>query len=251
MAKIEKIIIVTGSSGDIGANLIMALMQENFSVIGIDKVASELRHPKYTEVLIDLNKYVYEKSYQLQMNKNLIKLICGNEKLFAVINVAAIQNNKSLIDCEVEDWQQSCSVNFIAPFLFGKFFYKQLAENSGYIINITSIHECLTKKMFGLYSVTKTALAALNRIMSIEWGEKIKVVSISPAAIKTKMLFKGFNDDLEKAKDLGFLHPSGSIGEPRDISKLILAILKMDFQFINGTDITVDGGIRYKLCDLE
>lgn len=251
MNNCKKTIILTGASGGIGSSLVKALLKKKYSVIGIDLIELKISHENFTQVKIDLNKYVYDDSYQILMNKNLIDLPAMRECLFAIINMAAIQKNKALLECCIEDWQESSAINYMAPFLLGKFFHEQLASNSGFIINVTSIHEDLTKDRFGLYSVTKSAMSALTRAMAIEWGKKIKVVSVSPAAIKTDMLLAGFNDNLDKVQELEKIHPSGNIGEPNDVVEIILSLLDFKSQFINGANIAIDGGVRYKLCDID
>ncbi len=251
MNSYKKTIILTGASGGIGSSLVKALLKKKYSVIGVDLIELKIPHQNFTQVKIDLHKYVYDDSYQILMNKNLIDLPAIDGRLFAIINMAAIQKNKALLECDTEDWLESSAINYMAPFLLGKFFHKQLSDNSGFIINVTSIHEDLTKDRFGLYSVTKSAMSALTRAMAIEWGKKIKVVSVSPAAIKTDMLLAGFNDNLDKVQELEKIHPSGNIGEPNDVVEIILNILNFKSQFINGANIAIDGGVRYKLCDID
>ena len=57
---------------------------------------------------------------------------------------------------------------------------------------------------------------------AVELGERIRVNTIEPPAISTPMLEAGFADNPDlKFKPKEF-HPTGSIGEPTDVSKAVL-----------------------------
>ena len=140
----------------------------------------------------------------------------------------------------------------LAPFFLSKSFLKFLKDSRGYIVNISSIHERLSKENFGLYAVSKSALSGLSRAMVLEWGGFVKIITLSPAAIDTPMLQSGFDGDFIKIKDkLKQSHPSGCIGSPSELSNLINFILSGKIDFINGSIIPIDGGISHKLHEFD
>ena len=111
------------------------------------------------------------------------------------------------------------SVNFFAPVEISKAFLDDLSKNNGSILNIGSIHRELTKPYFSAYATSKSALAGLTKSLSVEFGDKIRVNAIEPAAIETSMLKAGFKDHPDKLKKLADFHPSKKIGKPEDIQK--------------------------------
>jgi NAD(P)-dependent dehydrogenase (short-subunit alcohol dehydrogenase family) len=140
----------------------------------------------------------------------------------------------------------------LAPFFLSKYFIEDLINSGGYIINISSIHEKLSKRNFGLYAVSKSALSGLSRAMVLEWGNVLKIVTISPAAINTPMLHSGFVGEFSKIKNkINRSHPSGCMGSTTQISNLINFILSGNIDFINGSIIQMDGGISHKLYEIE
>ena len=63
------------------------------------------------------------------------------------------------------------------------------------------------------------------------------------------MLLQGFSGDLEKLQELESYHPTKSIGEAAEVSKLAVSLASGDLQFLNGCNINIDGGISARLHD--
>lgn len=254
MADVGKIrtVVVTGASGGVGESICLNLIRGGYHVIGLDKKDGVIKPNKYYKhIIIDLNLYTTDLNYQNKINKE-IKNLSSNKVVYALINNAAIQIKKKLEDVTIYDWYSILNVNVLAPYFISKNLFKYLKRNQGYIINISSIHDKLSKKNFGAYSVSKTALSGLSRAMVLEWGEFIKIVTISPAAIDTQMLRSGFDKNFADIRNkLKICHPSNTIGKPSDISNLINFILTGSADFINGAIIHMDGGISHRLFDIE
>ena len=87
--------------------------------------------------------------------------------------------------------------------------------------------------------------------MSVDLQGKVRVNSISPAAIDTPMLHDGFNNDEKKIEELNSIHPLQRIGRPKEVAKLALLLAEDDLGFINGANIQIDGGISNVLKDLD
>jgi NAD(P)-dependent dehydrogenase (short-subunit alcohol dehydrogenase family) len=85
--------------------------------------------------------------------------------------------------------------------------------------------------------------------MAIEFGNDIRVNSISPAAISTQMLKEGFVGKSEMYKKLNIMHPVGRIGEPIEVAELSLFLSSDKAKFINGANFEIDGGISSRLYD--
>ena len=73
--------------------------------------------------------------------------------------------------------------------------------------------------------------------------------SIQPAAIDTPMLRAGFEGRAAEFARLEKFHPSGRIGEPREIGNLAVFLASDECRFINGASVGVDGGIGARLHD--
>jgi NAD(P)-dependent dehydrogenase (short-subunit alcohol dehydrogenase family) len=122
------------------------------------------------------------------------------------------------------------------------------------IVNIGSIHGHLTTAGRSDYATSKTALIGATRSLSLDLAtEKIRINMVSPGAIDTPMLLRGWK---RKASNINpnevrnradAIHPCGRIGQPEDIANAVFFLLSKKASFINGVNLNVDGGIHSKV----
>lgn len=128
-------------------------------------------------------------------------------------------------------------------------------QQSGCIINSSSIAAIRVNQGFYLYSLAKAALTHLSVIAGSELGPSgIRVNSISPGAIATPIFWGGsevanlLTDEdnerkLEKLKkNLAKATPLPRAGLPEDVAAAALFLASDEGSFINCQDIVVDGG---------
>ena len=116
------------------------------------------------------------------------------------------------------------------------------------MINISSIHAKLTKPGFSFYASSKAGLSMLTKSLALDYGEKFRINCIEPAAIDTKMLRDGFNDN-DKIEELKGYHPQNKIGNTNEVAKLALKISMSDIEFLHGSCIDMSGAIASRLHD--
>ncbi|WP_183579098.1 SDR family NAD(P)-dependent oxidoreductase [Mucilaginibacter sp. X5P1] len=243
----RKTVLITGVLGGIGSQLARTFNESNYRVVGLDLVDQP---SPYCEKFIrfDLHKYCAEPAYKVHMEDILNKEI---PELFLLINNAAVQILSSLSEVKIDDWNQTLNVNLTGPLMLSQLFLDRLESSHGSIINIASIHHQLTKKKFLAYATSKSALVGLTKALSVDLQGRVRVNSISPAAIDTQMLRDGFNNDEAKVRMLNELHPSQRIGKPQEVSQLALLLAEDKLGFINGANLNIDGGISNVLKDLD
>jgi gluconate 5-dehydrogenase len=243
----KKIVLITGVLGGIGIELAKEFREKGYSVIGLD-IKDENPHYCSKFIKFDINRFCADKNYNIEMKEILDKEI---PELHVLINNAAVQILSSVSEIELDDWNNTINVNVTGPMLLSQFFLTKLERNIGSIINISSIHQQLTKRRFIAYATSKSALIGLTKAMSVDLCGRVRINSISPAAIDTQMLREGFNNDNDMVQALNKLHPLQRIGKPREVSKLALLLASDGMDFINGANIKIDGGISNVLKDLE
>ena len=89
----------------------------------------------------------------------------------------------------------------------------------------------------GIYSLTHALALSLS-----EWN--ITVNSIAPGWIQTQ------NYDQLQPEDHS-QHPSQRVGKPEDIARMCLFLCRDENDFINGENITIDGGMTKKMIYTE
>lgn len=244
----SRAVIVTGSSGAIGSALCAAFVATGSHVIGVDSQPSPFGGTDINGVDVDLDAYCRDEAYRQDANDR-IRSRADARPIAALVNNAAVQIVKPAGELNVDDWRQTINVNLLAPFLLAQAFAGDLTAVGGAIVNVSSIHARLTKPGFTAYSTSKAGLAGLTRALAIEFGGRVRVNSISPAAVDTPMLRQGFAGREHLLGDLGRQHPAGRIATPAEIAALAVFLASDDAKFITGADFAIDGGIGARLSD--
>ena len=245
-------VLVTGAAGAIGYEITRFLNESGYVVIGTD-------HPDKIpkkDHLDCCSSWIPQDLETLCKNESNAKEFCdsvllksSNSPFVGIVNNAAIQILNKFSDLTLKDWMSSLEINLIAPILLSRNLLNELEKNSGSIVNIGSIHSCLTKSNFVAYSTSKAALAGLTRSMAVELGNKVRVNGIDPAAISTPMLDMGFLNKNELKLKLNSYHPTGYIGNPKDVALAVKFLLDSSNGFLNGCIIDLSGGIKNRLHD--
>lgn len=89
----------------------------------------------------------------------------------------------------------------------------------------------------GIYSLTHALALSLS-----EWN--ITVNSIAPGWIQTHDYGQFQPEDHSQ-------HPSRRVGKPEDIARMCLFLCEENNDFINGENITIDGGMTKKMIYIE
>lgn len=242
-------VVITGNRGGLGSVMGRHFAEAGFHVIGIDIEADEDRGPgsAHAQIYTDLNALI-EPQARSSLADRLESELQGHE-LKALINNAAMQHVQPLEDLDPSDLIDSLQTNAVAPLTLGQLLFDALERARGAILNISSIHVDQTKRRFGAYSVSKSALSAVSRAMAIEWGDRVRVMELRPAAIATDMLEAGFAGRAEARCQLDEYHPSGRIGSPAEIAAIARSLIELDAPFLNGAVVNADGGISHTLHD--
>lgn len=243
----QKTALITGASGGIGQSLCSVFRNDGYKVIALDCTEKLVDADFF--VAADLNKICNDNNYCLEIVDQIQTLLTVSQGLDALINNAAIQIIKPMVQIRIDDWNQTLNVNLIAPFLLTQKLFLFLEKAGGSVVNISSIHAQLTKPEFICYATSKTALVGLTKSMAVELGSRVRINAICPAAVSTPMLLAGFDGKGEAYKVLSSMHPVGRIAEPAEVARLALFLASKDAQFINGASLELDGGIGSRLHD--
>lgn len=246
--KNRNVVVITGSSGDIGSAIAAAFSGKKYFVLGIDK---EQNPGTKTDIFIrqDLQLLAESEEARTKFRKKLDSAIDG-KALLAIINNAAVQITGAISETNAEDFTKTLLINTVAPFILVQFCLDRLKESRGHVINIGSVHAQVSKPGFAAYATSKAALTGLTRSLAIELGKSgVKVNCIQPGAIDTGMLMAGFENNPAGPEELQKYIPVGHIGRPEDIAALALFLVEQKNCYLSGATIPVDGGISSRLHD--
>lgn len=137
-------------------------------------------------------------------------------------------------------WDDTFTLNLKPNFHLVKAFAPGMVERAyGRIINITSIN--FAGEMGSAdYSAAKAAVASFTRTLSIELAPHVTVNCIAPGTIRTRVLDRMSEEDLEYYAAKPLLK---RLGEPRDIANAVLFFSSDESSYVTGEILSVSGGI--------
>ncbi|MES2901353.1 MAG: SDR family oxidoreductase [Pseudomonadota bacterium] len=244
----EESILITGASGGIGQALVTTFGNAGYHVIATGLSAPPAGLPYADFIPADLQRTVMDEAYAANVFTAIRASLAG-KPLKALINNAAVQILDDAAYLSRAAWQETLNVNLLAPFFWTQALLEDLAAAQGCVLNISSIHARLTKARFAAYATSKAALSGLTRSLAIEFGGRVRVNAIEPAAIDTPMLRAGFSGNDDGFAQLEQYHPSKCIGTPEKIGELAKLLVEQNSMFLNGAVLPYDGGISACLHD--
>ncbi|MDO9546564.1 MAG: SDR family oxidoreductase [Pelolinea sp.] len=247
----KRIALVTGADGGIGKAVVDLFLEKGWYVIGVD------RHQKEMEKKDGFIYISADISDPEQMEEIFDQIKEFNPVLDAVINNAAIQISKPLLETSSEEWDLTMASNLRSVFLGAKLAHPFfLAAGGGAIVNVSSVHAIATSANISAYAASKGGLLALTRAMAIEFAaDNIRVNALLPGAVDTPMLRKSMNrgqfggDQIQSRLDnLANKTVNGRIGTPQEIAQSIYFLAdNTQSSFMTGQALVVDGGATARL----
>lgn len=111
---------------------------------------------------------------------------------------------------------------------------------AGVVVNVSSIGALSMEDYIGVYNASKAALLHLTKQMARELAPRIRVNSISPGVVRTKLSEALWKENEESTSTL---IPAGRIGEPDDIADAIAFLAAPTSSWLTGENLVVDGGM--------
>jgi enoyl-[acyl-carrier protein] reductase III len=243
----RKVALVTGGSRGIGRQIALQLAERGYDVVinyfrnkKAAEEAEQLIRARGADVLCVKANVGDPQKIELLFEQ--IEARFG--RLDVLINNAASGVLKPLMELEEHHWDWTMNIN-AKSLLFAAQQAARLMERNGggKIVSISSIGSIRVLDNYTTVGVSKAALEALTRYLSVELAEKnIVVNAVSGGAVDTDALkhFPNREELLEQARKRT---PAGRIVEAEDLAKAVLFLISDDAFMIRGQTLIVDGGI--------
>lgn len=242
-----KVILVTGGSSGIGADVAVYLSKQGASlaIVGRDAdklhgVAQQIINGGYNtplQIVADVNK-----DAKLIINSTVEKF----GKLDVLVNNAGMCNLSSLDNCSVELFDRILNSNIRSVFELSTLAIPHLIQTKGNIVNVSSICGLRAFPCMTAYCTSKAAQDQLTKCMALELGSKgIRVNAINPGVVRTSLFDSlGFSDiSIDKyVQNAEAVYPMGRIGKVEDTSLAIAFLAHESTSFITGQLLVIDGG---------
>jgi NAD(P)-dependent dehydrogenase (short-subunit alcohol dehydrogenase family) len=160
-----------------------------------------------------------------------------------LVNTAALLRPGALDTLSLAEWNAVLSVNLTGYFLCAQIFGRQMREaGRGSLIHVASIAGSHAQGRSGAYSVSKAGVVMLSRQLASEWGPQgIRSNVVSPGMVITPMS-QAFYDTPGVNERRSAVTPLRRVGMPQDIADAVLFLASDRSSYVNGDEITVDGG---------
>jgi len=240
----EKVILVTGASRGIGAEVAKQL-----AAAGAKVIVNYAGGNEAAEQVVDFIKQQGGDALALQAdvsNAAAVKKLFSDAinhygRIDVLVNNAGIMINKLIKDTTDEDFDRQFKVNVKGVFNTLREAATRLADN-GSVINFSTSVNRLMLPTYGTYVATKSAVEQLTAVFAKEVGSRgINVNSVSPGPTNTELFTHG--KPQEVIDRLAALSAFNRIGETQDIAKLIVFLASDDAKWISAQNIGVNGGM--------
>ncbi len=242
-----KIVVITGVVGGIGRAIASKFKEQGWYVVGID--LAEISDSSTLDRFIQADVSQAADWARIEAE---IATMSGTVK--ALVNNAAVQICKPLLETSLEEWHRVLDVNLTSVFLGVKTVCPQMQFGSA-IVNVSSVHAIATSPQIAAYAASKGGMTALTRALALELAPNTRVNAVLPGAVDTSMLRSGIMrghvagdsaDELIAA--LGQKHVVKRIGQPDEIAEAVYFLAaEQTASFMTGQTLTIDGGATARL----
>ncbi|MEO3865809.1 SDR family NAD(P)-dependent oxidoreductase [Rheinheimera fenheensis] len=236
-----KLVVVTGASRGLGLAICRQLLSAGYQVVALARTQS----PELTALTArhaNSLSFVAADLSELDAIASLCtELVKQYGRPYALINNAAVGYDGVLATMHNSEINTLLNLNIQAPILLCKYLLRPMLLNqSGRIVNISSIIARTGFNGLSVYAASKAALEGFSKSLAREVGKAgITVNCVAPGYMQTDMTNSLQGDKLESIKRRS---PLGRLATPDDAAGAVLYLLSEQANAVTGTVLTVDAG---------
>ncbi|MES2544141.1 MAG: SDR family oxidoreductase [Bacteroidota bacterium] len=199
----SKVVLITGGSSGIGKSIGEFLHHKGFVVYGTSRNPEGIVNSIFPLLALDVRK-------PETIVATIEKIIAISGKLDVVINNAGVGITGPIEEIPTEEIKNNFETNFFGPIEVIKAVLPQMrSQQSGLIINITSIAGYMGLPYRGIYSASKGALELLTEALRMEVKSfGIHITNVAPGDFATNIASGRFHAPL--VKDSAYEIPYGN-----------------------------------------
>ncbi|KYO44074.1 dehydrogenase/reductase SDR family member 4 [Alligator mississippiensis] len=246
-----KVALVTASTDGIGLAVARRLAQDGAHVVlssrrkpNVDRAVAELRGQNLS--VLGTVCHVGQAEDRAHLVATALEHYGGIDIL--VSNAAVNPFFGNTLDASEEVWDKIMKVNVTATAMLVNLVVPHMEKRGGgSIVIVSSIAGFSPFQALGPYSVSKTALLGLTKVLAPELGARnVRVNCVAPGVIKTKFSSALWKDEAMAEKMMEALRVK-RLGAPEDCAGIVSFLCSPDAAYITGETVVVGGGAPSRL----
>jgi len=247
----DKVAIVTGGAGGIGAATGRALAREGASVAIVD--VDGTRAEVVARAIVAAGGTAFSVEADLSEETDVVSAVTAVVARYGRLDV--LHNNAALTesdflsrdtqvtDLSLEVWERTMAVNLRSQMLTCKHAVPEMVRNGGgSIINMSSGASLKGDATRTAYGVSKAGVNTLTMYVATSHGKQgVRVNTIVPGLIVTDAVRAHLTDRMLAGLSRATLTPF--VGEPDDVAHLVVFLASDESRYITGQMIPIDGGM--------
>jgi NAD(P)-dependent dehydrogenase (short-subunit alcohol dehydrogenase family) len=233
----QKVIIVSGGAGGIGAEVSRRLVSEGALVVIADLRADQTASGSH------IAAFSCDITDPAQCEALTQSTIQKFGRIDGVVNCAGVSKPHDSLTLPPSDWARMIDVQLSGAFYLAQACTKHMVADGGAIVFITSTNAEAAFPRRAAYCCAKAGVAMLTKVLAIEWAEKkIRVNAVGPAYVATEMTQRNIAAGNVDEAQIKARIPLGRLAQPADVADAVLFLLSDKAGFITGQSLYVDGG---------
>ncbi|MQS52719.1 3-oxoacyl-ACP reductase [Lactobacillus salsicarnum] len=231
-------VIVTGAASGIGLSQAKLFLENNATVVALDKNEIPLQNSNLYTLIGDVSDIsTFDKL------RELTQKVSG--KIDVVCNTAGVLDDyRNVMDTSVDQWNDTIQTDLTSQFLMIKTVLPiMLEQKHGVFVNMASIAGLVAGGGGVAYTAAKHAVIGMTKQLDIDYaGQGIRANCIAPGAIDTPMNAADFAGDGKMAKWVADETPAKRWATPDEVAELSLFLASKRSDYIHGSVVPIDGG---------
>jgi 3(or 17)beta-hydroxysteroid dehydrogenase len=213
----DKLVLVTGAAGGIGAATVDAIRRAGGTAIATDVGPADIA--------------------------------ARHGRLDGLVNAAGIAILGTVEQLDFATWRRVLGVNLDGAFLGCKYTFPLLRKKGGSIVNMSSVSGLVGGHNFAAYNASKGGLSLLTKSVALNgarYKPPVRCNAVCPAFLEGPMVERIVqatrNPVMVERKLMGDI-PLGRLGKPEEVADFTVFLLSDEAAFITGADLPIDGGL--------
>lgn len=248
----DKVVIVTGAASGIGQAVLVRLVSEGATAIGVDVneagLAATIALAQEQAAAEGRASYMVASVANEANVKRVVQDVVEREgHLDVLVNVAGILRSSPTTETSLEQFLEPINVNLVGTFLFCREALPHLLKTRGNIVNTASTSAFFGHPYMAGYAASKGGVLSLTHTLAWEYiRQGVRVNAVAPGGIETP-LTQAQRQQMEGLDRSLFQHtirPDARFGQPAQVAGVVAMLASDDGAFMTGEVIKVEGGVH-------